>query len=252
MNPPLQTQSIRTSSTQTSSTRTASLRILIADDHELIRRGVRSLLQERAAWSILEAADGAEALHLAATTHPDVAILDLSMPNLDGHAVLEQIPAVSPQTRVIVLSMWDTEDVFLRVMKAGARAYLLKSSADVDLVSAVEAVHNGRFFFTMSIADKIVSSFLAQSVWTEPRSSKNILTDRETEVLALLAQGLTNKEVATRLQISQRTAETHRNNINRKLTFTSTAQLVRYAIAHGIADDVAGHHQAAMLGSRPA
>ncbi len=233
------------------SLRTPDLRILIADDHELIRRGLRSLLQERPGWSVVEAADGREALHLAATTQPDVAILDLSMPNLDGHRVLEQIHAVSPQTKVIVLSMWDTEDVFLRVMKAGARGYLLKSSADVDLVSAVEAVHNGRFFFTMSIADKIVSSFLAQSSWVEPRSSKNILTDRETEVLALLAQGLTNKEVASRLRISQRTAETHRNNINRKLTFTSTAQLVRYAIAHGIADDVAGRQHGATLSHRP-
>ena len=236
----------------TPSLQTPSLQILIADDHELIRRGVRGLLQERDGWSVIEAADGAQALRLAAEAQPDVAILDLSMPNLDGHDVLEQISTVSPPTRVIVLSMWDTEDTFLRVMRAGARGYLLKSAADIDLVSAVEAVHNGRFFFTMSIADKIVASFLAQSSWVEPRSSKNILTDRETEVLALLSQGLTNKEVASRLRISQRTAETHRNNINRKLTFTSTAQLVRYAIAHGIAEDVAGPQHAATLGSRPA
>ena len=215
-----------------------ALRILIADDHELIRRGVRNMLAERETWTVTEAVDGAAALQLAEQLQPDVAILDISMPRMDGPSLIREMRRVSPSTKSILLTMWDTEDIFLRVMEAGARGYILKSDPDLDVISAVEAVQAGRFFFTMSIADRIVASFLAKGGGGGPEQAagRGVLTDREAEVISLVAHGLTNKEVASRLNISQRTAETHRNNINRKLKFTSTAQLVRYAFARGLAD----------------
>lgn len=216
----------------------SELRVLIADDHELIRRGLRTFLNDRPAWTVTEAVNGLEALQMAEELQPEIAILDISMPGMDGAVLLREMRRVAPATRSIMLTMWDTEEIFLRVMDAGARGYVLKSDVDLDIVSAVEAVQAGRFFFTMSIADRIVSSFLGKHGAGRATEAvgKGVLTEREAEVISLVAHGLTNKEVASRLNISQRTAETHRNNINRKLKFTSTAQLVRYAFAHGLAE----------------
>jgi DNA-binding NarL/FixJ family response regulator len=211
------------------------LRILIADDHELIRRGVRDLLSSRAQWSVVaEARNGTEAVCMTSKHQPDIAILDFSMPELDAPSAIQAIKRTSPGTHIIVLTMHDGSDAIRRVLEAGAHGYVLKSDADEDLISAVEAVSRGRHFFNAQAAEMIVTGYLASNTSNPNKESSTRLTDRENEVLSLLAHGLTNKEIAARLKISTRTAESHRININRKLHFSSISDLMRYAIGRGI------------------
>lgn len=210
------------------------LRILIADDHELIRRGVRDLLAEREGWRVVaEATNGREAVERVEELEPEIAVLDYSMPEMNGPEAAEAIGRVSPGTGVIVLTMHDSEEMIRAVLRSGARGFVLKSDADVDLVRAIEAVSEGRQFFTQRVADLILRGYL-----TGPGASRSEradeLTAREREVLELLASGMTSREVGQRLRISTRTAEAHRTHINRKLRFSSTSDLVRYALRHGI------------------
>ena len=211
------------------------LRILIADDHELIRRGVRDLLAEREGWRVVaEAANGREAVERARELEPEIAVLDFSMPEMNGPEAAAAIAKVSPGTGVIVLTMHDSEEMIRTVLRSGARGFVLKSDADVDLVRAIEAVAEGRQFFTQRVADLILRGYLTGSGSSRSEIAEEHLTARESEVLELLASGMTSREVASRLRISTRTAEAHRTHINRKLRFGSTADLVRYALRHGI------------------
>jgi DNA-binding NarL/FixJ family response regulator len=207
------------------------LRILIADDHELIRRGIRDLLAARIDWQVVaEASHGLDAVSLASEFQPDVAILDFSMPHLNGPQVALEIARVSSSTRVILLTMHDSEQTIREVLKSGAMGFVLKSDADQDLLRAVEAVSQGRNFFTPRIGELLRNRYLEEKAPPQSEPEKPPITAREREVMALLASGLTNREIAAQLKISIRTAESHRININRKLSFKSMADLMRYAL----------------------
>lgn len=212
------------------------LRVLIADDHDLIRRGVRDLLATRTEWEVVgEACNGADAVEKAISLKPHVAILDFSMPELNGPGATAEITAKVPETSVIVLTMHDSDLVMREVLQAGARGLVLKSDADRDLVDAVESVAKKRHFFTKRLTDLVLCEYLASTTATVKMKTKVAeLTERERDVVRLLADGMSNKEAAARLQISIRTVESHRININRKLGFDSVAKLVHYAIRHGI------------------
>jgi DNA-binding NarL/FixJ family response regulator len=212
------------------------LRVLIADDHDLIRRGVRDLLAVRSGWQVVgEACNGTDAVRMAVSLRPDIAILDFSMPELNGPGAAAQIAEKVPETGVVVLTMHDSEQVMREVLQAGARGLVLKSDADRDLLEAVEAVAKKRHFFTTRLSELVLGGYLAGAATREKEKKKPTqLTERECEVMRLLADGMSSKEAATRLQISIRTVESHRINISRKLGFNSIAKLVHYAIRHGI------------------
>jgi DNA-binding NarL/FixJ family response regulator len=211
------------------------LRLIVADDHEVVRKGVRALLESQAGWSVLEeAVDGREAVEQAGRLRPDVIVLDISMPGLNGFEATRQIRKVSPDSEVLILTMHDSEQVVRDVLLAGARGYVLKSDVGRDLVAAVEALSKHRPFVTSRVAEMVLERYLK----SEPReaSGSSLLTTREQEVVQLLAEGKSNKEVAGALGISLKTAETHRANIMRKLRFSSLSDLVRYAIRNKIVE----------------
>ncbi|MGD0512607.1 MAG: response regulator transcription factor [Terriglobales bacterium] len=213
------------------------VRILIADDHEVVRRGLCALLQAREGWEICaEAKDGREAVEKAAQLKPDVVILDVGMPNLNGLAATRQLTQADPHCKVIVLTITDSDQVIREALDAGARGFVLKSDAARDLVSAVEALLRNRMFFTPRVNDMVLAGFLDRghngSSNEPPRLPK--LTSREREVIQLLAEGKSSKEVACVLNLSTKTAETHRSNIMRKLGFHSIRDLVVYAVKNNI------------------
>ncbi len=213
------------------------LRILIADDHEVVRRGLATLLQNHEGWEICgEARDGRETVELAKQLKPDVVVLDVGMPNLNGLAATRQLSQQNPRVKIVVLTITDSDQVIREALDAGARAFVLKSDAVRDLVSAVEALQSGRMFFTSRVNDMVLAGFLDKgfngSSSDQPMSAK--LTPREREVIQLLAEGKSSKEVATLLNLSTKTAETHRSNIMRKLDFHSIRDLVVYAVKNDI------------------
>jgi len=213
------------------------LRILIADDHEVIRRGLASLLQSHEGWEVCgEAKDGRQAVEMARQFKPDVVILDIGMPVLNGLAATRQLAQQNPQQKTIVLTIADSDQVIREALDAGARGFVLKSDAARDLVSAVEAVQNNRMFFTSRVNDMVLAGFLDKGINTSrdetPRLPK--LTRREFEVIQLLAEGKSSKEVASLLNLSTKTAETHRSNIMRKLDIHSIRDLVVYAVKNDI------------------
>ena len=211
------------------------LSIVIADDHDLIRRGVRDLIACRDKWTVVgEACNGAEAVEKVASLQPDVAILDFSMPILNGPQAASKIAQVSPRTSVVVLTMHDSEHVVRDVLQSGAKGFVLKSDADRDLITAVEAVTTKHHFFTRRVASMMLEEYLTPGKAGSRQQGDSRLTVREREVLLLLADGVASKQIAGRLNISVRTVESHRMHINRKLGFKSVADLVRYAIRHGM------------------
>jgi DNA-binding NarL/FixJ family response regulator len=210
------------------------LQILIADDHEVVRRGIRALLEGHPGWEVCaEAKDGRQAVELANQLNPDLVILDIGMPNLNGLDAARQILSTAPEMRILILTMHDTEQVVREVLAAGARGFIHKSDAVRDLVAAVEALQNQRTFFTTKVAQMVLDGFLHPKTEVE-HSSKQLLTPREREVIQLLAEGKTSKEVAVELHLSVKTAETHRTNLMRKLDLHSVADLTLYAVRNGI------------------
>jgi DNA-binding NarL/FixJ family response regulator len=210
------------------------LRILIADDHEVARRGVRSLLESHPGWEVCgEAADGREAVIATAKLKPDLVLLDIGMPGLNGLDATRQILAADPDIRVLILTMHDSEQVVREVLAAGARGFLLKSDAGRDLVVAVEALQNRRTFFTTKVAQLVLEGYLRPGADND-RAQRSVLTPREREVIQLLAEGKTTKEVATTLNLSVKTAETHRTNLMRKLDLHSVVDVTLYAVRNGI------------------
>jgi DNA-binding NarL/FixJ family response regulator len=216
------------------------LRILIADDHEVARRGIRALLESHASWEVCgEAKDGRETVELANSLKPDLILLDIGMPNLNGLEAARQILAVSPDVAILILTMHDSDQVVREVLRAGARGFLLKSDAGRDLVAAVEALQLQRTFFTTRVSQMVLDGFLDRDSRPDGRDasldySDDVLTGREREVIQLLAEGKTSKEVAVTLNLSVKTAETHRTNLMRKLGLHSVADLTRYAVRNGI------------------
>jgi DNA-binding NarL/FixJ family response regulator len=210
------------------------LRILIADDHEVARRGIRSLLESHVGWEVCgEAADGREAVAYASKLKPDVFLLDIGMPNLNGLDAARQILAMMPEARILILTVHDSEQVIREVLAAGARGFLLKSDAGRDLVAAVEALQYRRTFFTSKVAQMMIEGYLRPHD-DRGASDQRVLTPREREVVQLVAEGKTTKEVATALSLSVKTAETHRTNLMRKLDLHSIADLTLYAVRNGI------------------
>ncbi|HXC42938.1 MAG TPA: response regulator transcription factor [Candidatus Dormibacteraeota bacterium] len=212
------------------------LRILIADDHEVVRRGLVTLLQSHDGWEICgEATDGRIAVEKAKELKPDVVIVDIGMPSLNGLAATRQLVQQDPRCKVIVLTITDSDQVIREALDAGARGFVLKSDAARDLVSAVEALQLNRMFFTPRVNDMVLAGFLdRRKTSTNMPPRLPTLTPREREVIQLLAEGKSSKEVACVLNLSTKTAETHRSNIMRKLGFHSIRDLVVYAVKNNI------------------
>jgi DNA-binding NarL/FixJ family response regulator len=211
------------------------LRVLLADDHAIVRRGLRSLLETEPGLSIVgEAADGLEALRLCEETHPDMLIVDIAMPRLNGIDVAARAQKLEPPPRTLILSMHSDESYIIRALAAGARGYLLKESTDEDLLPAIRAVAAGRPFFSAAVASVLMEDYMRQLKTRGLTDSHHLLTDREKEVLQLLAEGRSNKEVATLLALGVSTVETHRANLMQKLNLHNTAEIVLYAVRKGI------------------
>jgi len=212
----------------------SDLRILIADDHEVARKGIRSLLETHPGWQVCgEARDGREAVALAGQLKPEVLLLDIGMPNLNGLDAARQILTILPDARIMILTVHDSDQVVREVLAAGARGFLLKSDTGRDLLAAVEALQHRRTFFTSKVAQMMLEGYLRPHHENET-SSACVLTPREREVIQLVAEGKSTKEVATALSLSVKTAETHRTNLMRKLDLHSIADLTLYAVRNGI------------------
>src|ERR1700676_3643416 len=213
-----------------------SLRILIADDHDLLRRGVKELLQSHAGWEVCgEAHTGREAVAQAEQLKPDIAILDISMPDLNGVDAAKKIRKASPDTEVLILSVHYSDQLIRDILEAGVRGYIVKSDSDRDLIIAVEALANHKPFFTPRATEVMLTNFnegRARPEISEPIRDR--LTAREREIVQLLAEGKSSKEVASCLCISVKTAETHRANVMRKLELHSVSALVRFAVRNQI------------------
>ncbi|HUL46826.1 MAG TPA: response regulator transcription factor [Steroidobacteraceae bacterium] len=209
-------------------------RIVIADDHEMVRRGLVATLTDVERWTVVAQADnGREAAELVVTHKPDIAILDLSMPELNGLDATRRILAARPETCVLILTAHESEQLVREVLAAGARGYVLKSDAGRILVRAVEALLEGQTFFTSKVARLVLEGYL-RGGGAETQESAQTLSAREREIVQLLAEGASNKDVARALGISVKTAETHRSNIMRKMQFTSLSDLVKYAVRNKI------------------
>jgi two-component system, NarL family, response regulator NreC len=212
-----------------------SLRVLIADDHGVVRQGLRALLEKSPRVSVIgEAADGRDAVRLASELNPDIIVMDIAMPLLNGIDATTQITARFPDVKVIILSMYSDESYVLRALSAGAKGYLLKDSAETDILPAVQAVAQGRPFFSPSITRTLLEEYLESKKKSKLEDSYDLLTDREKEVLQLIAEGKTNKEIATILELSPHTVETHRQNLMQKLDLHNTAEIVLYAVRKNI------------------
>jgi len=211
------------------------VRILLADDHGIVRRGMRSLLDTEPGVEVVgEASNGREALKLIETLKPDMAILDVAMPMLNGIEVTAQAMKAFPELKVIILSMYADESYVVRALTAGARAYLLKEATEEDLLPAVRAVRNGRSFFSPAISSILLADYVRHLKQRGLEDSYDILSDREKEVLQLLAEGRSNKEAAGVLNLSLSTVETHRLKLMQKLGLHNTAEIVLYAVRKGI------------------
>lgn len=212
----------------------SAFRILIADDHEVARKGIRSLLEDHVGWEVCgEAKDGREAVEYAGKLKPDILLLDIGMPNLNGLDAARQILATDPDARILILTVHDSEQTVREVLAVGARGFLLKSDAGRELVAAVEALQNRRTFFTPRIAQMMLDGYLRPNEISPP-GNQCVLTPREREVIQLVAEGKSTKEVAMALSLSVKTAETHRTNLMRKLDLHSVAALTLYAVRNGI------------------
>ncbi len=206
-------------------------RILLADDHGVVRKGLRFLLESEPDLNVVgEAADGHEAVSLAQSLLPDVVVMDIAMPRLNGIDATSQIVHARPETAVIILSMHSDEEYVVRALSAGAKGYLLKDSAEEDIVRAIHTVASAKPFFSPDITQALLDDYVRRLQQSGKTDSYDLLSDREKEVLHLLAEGKTNKEVAAILNLSTYTVETHRTHLMQKLNVHNTAELVLYAV----------------------
>lgn len=211
------------------------LRLLLGDDHTLVRQGLRKILEERADWEVVaEAGDGREAVRLALKHKPDVAVLDIGMPQLNGIEVTRQILKREPCVQVLMLSMHSDEAYIMRALQAGAKGYLLKDSAGKELIRAIEAVAAGQSFFSPSVAQLMLDDYVRRAGATGAADRYESLSEREREIFQLVAEGRSNREVAEALEITLATVETHRSRILQKLDVHNTAELVLYAVRRGV------------------
>jgi len=215
-----------------------ALRIMVADDHDLMRRGIKGMLESRAGWEVCgEAHTGREAVTMARELKPDIAVLDISMPELNGVDAAKRIRKESPSTEILILSMHYTDQLIRDILEAGIRGYIVKTDSDRDLMIAVETLANHKPFLTPRATEVMLTSFKEGKMRPElPTALRERLTTREREIVQLLAEGKSSKEVASSLSISVKTAETHRANIMRKLQIHTVSELVRYAVRNQIVE----------------
>jgi len=211
------------------------IRILLADDHKLMRSGLRLLIEQQTDLSVVgEAGDGREAVSMAKSLRPDVTVMDIGMPNLNGIEASHQITHSHPEIAVVMLSMHADESYVLRALKAGAKGYLLKDSAEADLIRAVRAVAGGKSFFSPVVSKVLLDDYMRKLKRSGAEDAYDLLTPREREILQLVAEGKSNKEVANLLNLSVYTVETHRSNIMQKLNLRGIPELILYAVRKGI------------------
>ena len=211
-----------------------NLRILVADDHDVVRRGIKSLIESRPEWHVCdEARSGREAVAKAEERKPDIAVLDISMPELNGLEAARRIRKVSPNSEILILSMHYSDQLIREILDAGVRGFVVKSDSDQDLIVALESLANHKPFFTFKATELMLTNFRRPAPFSIP---KETLTSREREIVRLLSEGGSNKEVASSLGISVKTAEAHRANIMRKLDIHSASELVRYAVRNQIVE----------------
>jgi DNA-binding NarL/FixJ family response regulator len=208
--------------------------ILIADDHDVVRRGLRTILETRPAWCVIaEARDGEEAVASAFRCEPDIAIIDYGLPRLNGIEAARQIRHHLPGTEILIFTMHNSDDILLHALEAGARGFLLKADSDDYLIAAVQALSNHKPFFTGKVSETLIASFLAAS----NAAPASVLTMRENSVVQLIAEGKTNKEAADLLRVSSKTVEASRASALRKLNLKTTADLIRYAVRNKLVED---------------
>jgi len=211
------------------------IRILLADDHTVVRDGLRALLERECDMSVIaEAADGRESVRLAETEHPDIVVMDLAMPNMNGMEATRRILAGNARIGVVILSMHQDESYVLGSLKAGARGYLLKDSMRSEVLQAIRAVYQGRSFLTRKVARILQEDYVSRLQERGLEDRYDLLSDREREILQMIAEGRSNKEVANLLNISLTTVETHRAHILQKLDIHSIPELILYAVRKGI------------------
>ena len=211
------------------------IRILLADDHNVMRRGLRLLLESQPGFSVVgEAADGHQAVEQTIATKPDVVVLDIAMPHLNGTEAAQRITEMLPGTAIVILSMHSDEGYVLRALKAGAKGYLVKDSAESDLIDAIKAVSAGKAFFSPEVSKVLVDDYVREMRSRGMEDSYELLTAREREILQLLAEGKSNKDIAAFLNLSLFTVETHRRNLQEKLNLHSLAELILYAVRKGV------------------
>jgi DNA-binding NarL/FixJ family response regulator len=215
-----------------------ALRLLVADDHEVVRKGVRSLIEAQPGWEVAaEASNGREAVEKAKEMKPDVTVLDIGMPSLNGLEAARQMLKNDARAKIVILTMHESDEVIREVLDVGARGYVLKTDAGRDLVTAVNAVRSNKTFFTAKVAQMVLDGYLNKKPKKEQANPPNgRLTARQREIVQLLAEGKSSKEVAVALGLSVKTAETHRANIMRRLDCHSVSELVRYAVRNNIID----------------
>jgi DNA-binding NarL/FixJ family response regulator len=211
------------------------MRILLADDHTLMRHGLRKIIEEQPDWEVVaETGDGREAVRLALELKPDVAILDIAMPLLNGIEATRQIARRAPPVRILILSMYSDESYIVQALRAGAHGYLLKDSADVDLIRAVTAVRQGKSFFSPVVAKVMLDDYVRRLADKGITDRFDSLSEREREIFQLIAEGHSNKEIADLINLSVSTVETHRAHIMEKLDVHNTAEIVLYAVRKGV------------------
>jgi DNA-binding NarL/FixJ family response regulator len=212
-----------------------ALRLLVADDHEIVRKGLRSILEAQPGWRVAaEASDGREAVDKAKELKPDVTVMDIGMPSLNGLEAARQILKHDARAKILILTMHESDPLIREVLDAGARGYVLKTDASRDLVSAVNAIRSNKTFFTAKVAQIVLDGYLDKKPKKEVENTQSRLTPRQREIVQLLAEGKSSKEVAVALNLSVKTAETHRANIMRRLDCHSVSELVRYAVRNNI------------------
>jgi DNA-binding NarL/FixJ family response regulator len=211
------------------------MRILLADDHTLMRHGLRKIIEEQPDWEVVaETGDGREAVRLAVELKPDVAVLDIAMPLLNGIEATRQIARRAPPVRILILSMYSDESYIVQALRAGAHGYLLKDSADVDLIRAVTAVRQGKSFFSPVVAKVMLDDYVRRLADKGITDRFDSLSEREREIFQLIAEGHSNKEIADLINLSVSTVETHRAHIMEKLDVHNTAEIVLYAVRKGV------------------
>ncbi len=213
------------------------IRVLVVDDHTIVREGVHILLEAQSDIEVVgEAADGQEALVRARELQPEIALVDIAMPGLNGLELTRALKRDWPQIHVIILTMYESDEYFFQVLDAGASGYVLKKAASADLVAAIRAVHAGDVFLYPSVARRLVSDYLARVKSGEEQNSYDGLTPREREVLKLIAEGHTNQAIAEKLVISPSTVQTHRTRIMQRLSLHNRVELIQYAVRKGLLD----------------